>query len=137
MQRISDMRVGGSARRDFRMFQELCGEEAYPNVIIATNMWGAVTAEDGDARERELATKQIFFKPILDKHATMLRHVSCNHDAASNNWERPAIVQGDTSQSCNSCRYVSRWFDNVTWTTLIHGILLRGPNIRTRSDRRA
>lgn len=74
MQRISDLRVGGSARRDFRMFQELCGEEAYPNVIIVTNMWGAVTAEDGNAREHELATKDIFFKPILDKRARMLRH---------------------------------------------------------------
>lgn len=74
MQRISDLRVGGSARRDFRMFQELCGEDAYPNVIIVTNMWGTVTAEDGNARELELATKDIFFKPILDKQAKMLRN---------------------------------------------------------------
>lgn len=74
MQRISDLRVGGSARRDFRMFQELCGEDAYPNVIIVTNMWGTVTAEDGAAREQELAGKDIFFKPILDKQAMMLRH---------------------------------------------------------------
>ncbi|KAG6373445.1 P-loop containing nucleoside triphosphate hydrolase protein [Boletus reticuloceps] len=74
MHRISDLRVGGSARRDFRMFQELCGEEAYPNVIIVTNMWGTVTAEDGNDRERELATKDIFFKLILDQRAKMLRH---------------------------------------------------------------
>jgi len=81
MQRISDLRVGGSARRDFRMFQELCGEEAYPNVIIVTNMWGSVTAEDGNAREQELATKVIFFKPILDKHAKMLRHDNTKQSA--------------------------------------------------------
>ncbi|KAG8213034.1 P-loop containing nucleoside triphosphate hydrolase protein [Butyriboletus roseoflavus] len=81
MQRISDLRVGGSARRDFRMFQELCGEEAYPNVIIVTNMWGTVTAEDGNDRERELATKNIFFKPILDKHAKMLRHDNTKQSA--------------------------------------------------------
>lgn len=74
MQRISDLRVGGSARRDFRMFQELCGEEAYPNVLIVTNMWDAVTKDDGNSREQELATKDIFFKPILDKQAKMLRH---------------------------------------------------------------
>ena len=81
MQRISDLRVGGSARRDFRMFQELCGEEAYPNVIIVTNMWGTVTAEDGIAREQELATKAIFFKPILDKRAKMLRHDNTKQSA--------------------------------------------------------
>lgn len=81
MHRISDLRVGGSARRDFRMFQELCGEEAYPNVIIVTNMWGSVTAEDGNARELELATKHIFFKPILDKRAHMLRHDNTKHSA--------------------------------------------------------
>ncbi|KAF8553957.1 hypothetical protein OG21DRAFT_1485043 [Imleria badia] len=81
MQRISDLRVGGSARRDFRMFQELCGEEAYPNVIIVTNMWGTVTAEDGNARELELATKNIFFKPILDKRAKILRHHNTKQSA--------------------------------------------------------
>jgi len=81
MHRISDLRVGGSARRDFRMFQELCGEEAYPNVIIVTNMWGTVTAEDGSAREQELATKNIFFKPILDKRAKMLRHENTKQSA--------------------------------------------------------
>jgi len=74
MHRISDSKVGGAAQRDFRMFQELCGEEAYPNVLIVTNMWSSVTEEDGNAREHELATKQIFFKPILDKQAKMLRH---------------------------------------------------------------
>ncbi|KAF9223438.1 hypothetical protein BS17DRAFT_781854 [Gyrodon lividus] len=83
MHRISDLRVGGSARRDFRMFQELCGEEAYPNVLIVSNMWDAVTAEDGNAREQELATKDIFFKPILDKRAKMLRHDNTQKSAHS------------------------------------------------------
>lgn len=63
------------------MFQELCGEEAYPNVIIVTNMWGTVTAEDGNAREQELATKDIFFKPILDQQAKMLRHDNTKQSA--------------------------------------------------------
>ncbi|KIJ62776.1 hypothetical protein HYDPIDRAFT_113875 [Hydnomerulius pinastri MD-312] len=83
MQRISDLRVGGSARRDFRMFQELCGEEAYPNVLIVTNMWATVTAEDGNAREQELATKDIFFKPILDKRGKILRHDNTQQSAHS------------------------------------------------------
>ncbi|KAF9237660.1 P-loop containing nucleoside triphosphate hydrolase protein [Melanogaster broomeanus] len=84
MHRISDSKVGGAAQRDFRMFQELCGEEAYPNVLIVTNMWGLVSSEeDGLAREQELATKQIFFKPILDKQAKMLRHDATQKSAHS------------------------------------------------------
>ncbi|KAL4074775.1 P-loop containing nucleoside triphosphate hydrolase protein [Scleroderma yunnanense] len=71
MQRISDFNVGSSARRDLRMFQELCGEEAYGNVIVVTNMWGTVPEEDGVARETELATKDVFYKPILERKGVM------------------------------------------------------------------
>ena len=56
------------------MFQELCGEEAYENVIVVTNMWGQVPIEDAEAREAELKTKDIFYKPILDRKGIMERH---------------------------------------------------------------
>jgi len=81
MQRISDFKVGGSARRDLRMFQELCGEEAYENVIVVTNMWGQVPEEDGEARELELKTKDIFYKPILDRRGIMERHDNTRESA--------------------------------------------------------
>ncbi|KAI5985905.1 hypothetical protein EDC04DRAFT_2913600 [Pisolithus marmoratus] len=74
MQRISDLKIGVSARRDLRMFQELCGEEACENVIVATNMWGTVPEEDGIAREAELAFKDIFYKPILERKGRTMRH---------------------------------------------------------------
>jgi len=38
-----------------------------------TNMWGKVTPEVGEARERQLST--LFFKPAIDKGAQSLRHV--------------------------------------------------------------
>jgi GTPase Era involved in 16S rRNA processing len=75
MHRISDIRVGGTSRRDFTMFQELCGREAYKNVLMVTNMWGDVN-EDVLAREQELREKDIFFKPILDNGALLLRHMN-------------------------------------------------------------
>lgn len=81
MQRISDFKVGGSARRDLRMFQELCGEEAYENVIVVTNMWSQVPKEDGEAREIELQTKDIFYKPILDRKGIMERHDNTRESA--------------------------------------------------------
>ncbi|KAL4062205.1 P-loop containing nucleoside triphosphate hydrolase protein [Scleroderma citrinum] len=81
MQRISDFNVGSSARRDLRMFQELCGEEAYGNVIVVTNMWGTVPEEDGVARETELATKDVFYKPILERKGVMVRHDNTRESA--------------------------------------------------------
>lgn len=74
MHRISDFRVGGISKRNFKMFRELCGDTTLKNVILVTNMWGEVTAEVGEAREKELASEDKFFKPALDKHARLLRH---------------------------------------------------------------
>lgn len=81
MQRISDVKVSGSARQSFRMFQDLCGEETYPNVLLVTGMWDTVTPEVGNARDQELATKDIFFKPVLEKGARMMRHNNTRESA--------------------------------------------------------
>ncbi|KAG8214932.1 hypothetical protein J3R82DRAFT_10122 [Butyriboletus roseoflavus] len=81
MQRISDVKVSGSSRQSFRMFQELCGEEAYPNVLLVTGMWDTVTPELGNSRYQELATKDIFFKPVLEKGARMMRHNNTRESA--------------------------------------------------------
>ena len=70
----------GTSTRNFRMFRELCGDSGLKNVVILTNMWGQVTKDVGEARERELATDNLFFKPVLDKGAQMLRH---DHTLAS------------------------------------------------------
>ncbi|EMD33879.1 hypothetical protein CERSUDRAFT_125649 [Gelatoporia subvermispora B] len=74
MHRISDFRMTGVSRRNFSMFRKLCGDEALRNVVIVTNMWGEVTTERGAAREKELASDDILFKPVLDKGARMVRH---------------------------------------------------------------
>ncbi|KAH9942030.1 P-loop containing nucleoside triphosphate hydrolase protein [Amylocystis lapponica] len=72
--RISDFRMTGISRRNFSMFRKLCGDDTLKNVIIATNMWSEVSEERGAARELELATDEILFKPVLDLGAQMLRH---------------------------------------------------------------
>lgn len=74
MQRISDFRMTGISRRNFSLFRKLCGDDTLRNVVIVTNMWGAVSANVGLAREDELAKDDMFFKPVLDKGARMMRH---------------------------------------------------------------
>jgi len=76
MHRISDVRMGGISRRNFNMFRRLCGDESLMNVLIVTNMWGEVDPELGEAREAELRDQDMFFKPALDKHARLLRHLN-------------------------------------------------------------
>ena len=66
--------MGGTHMKNFRMFRNLCGEDALKNVVIVTNMWGGVEPEVGKAREAELTREDTFFKPALEKGARMIRH---------------------------------------------------------------
>lgn len=72
--RISDTRVGGTSKRNLRMFRKLCGTESLKNVVIVTTMWDKVTPEEGSQREQELMSSKTLFKPLLDGGATMMRH---------------------------------------------------------------
>ncbi|KAG0705709.1 hypothetical protein DFH29DRAFT_996582 [Suillus ampliporus] len=74
MHRISDFKMGDTSKRNFTIFRELCGESSLKNVLIVTNMWSEVKRETGEARESELASKDKFFKPVLEKGARLLRH---------------------------------------------------------------
>jgi hypothetical protein len=74
MHRITDNKMGGPSRRNFHIFRNLCGDAGLQNVLLVTNMWSKVDPDEGEARERELASKEKFFKPALDRGARMLRH---------------------------------------------------------------
>ena len=65
--------MGGNAKRNLRMFRELCGESALKNVCIATTNWSRVTQEEGDMRERELRESPDLFKPLIDAGAQFVR----------------------------------------------------------------
>ncbi|KAI6118081.1 P-loop containing nucleoside triphosphate hydrolase protein [Pisolithus sp. B1] len=74
MHRISDTRMGGTARRNLRVFHRLCGQNSLKNVVIVTTMWDKVTLEEGERREQELQSSETLFKPLLDEGAVMCRH---------------------------------------------------------------
>ncbi|KAG9101417.1 hypothetical protein FS749_007224 [Ceratobasidium sp. UAMH 11750] len=75
MHRITDNRVGGVSRRNFRVFRELCGPDALKNVVITTNMWQDPAGEAELAREQELKNSPMFFQPVLAKGARMARYI--------------------------------------------------------------
>ena len=54
------------------MFRKICGDTATNNVVLVTSMWGKVSLDIGEAREKELSNN--FFKAAIDKGAQMVRH---------------------------------------------------------------
>jgi hypothetical protein len=53
----------GTMLKNLRMFANLCGQEAMPNVIVATTMWSEVKKGKGELREQEL--ERIFWKSMV------------------------------------------------------------------------
>ena len=73
--RISDVRMGAISKRNFVMFQKLCGSAALANVVLATTRWSEVKQAVGEGRETELKTKEAFFKPVIDAGAPLVRYL--------------------------------------------------------------
>lgn len=72
--RITDNRMGGISTRNLRMFRELCGDSSLKNVVVVTNMWELLDHHVGEEREAELATRDSFFRPVLQRGAQLARH---------------------------------------------------------------
>jgi len=54
LHRIVDNRMSGSLQKNLLLFKSLCGQEAMPNVVIATTMWRRVWGTEGEDREARL-----------------------------------------------------------------------------------
>ncbi|KAF9045103.1 P-loop containing nucleoside triphosphate hydrolase protein [Panaeolus papilionaceus] len=62
--RISDNRMAGTPLKNLRMFQSLCGKDAYDKITLVTTMWDDVDESTGETREHEL--KEKYWKPMID-----------------------------------------------------------------------
>ena len=77
--RISDNRMAGTPLKNLRMFEELCGKNAFQNVILTTTMWDEVDKETGEDRERELKTK--YWRSMLERSSTTSRFLRTRESA--------------------------------------------------------
>ncbi|KAF8529924.1 P-loop containing nucleoside triphosphate hydrolase protein, partial [Trichophaea hybrida] len=75
LHRISDIRMGGAARKNLRLFRELCGCDSgsLENVLLATNRWDLVTESDGRQREERLQSHPDCWKSLMDSGSTVVR----------------------------------------------------------------
>lgn len=70
---IHHERFEGSARDNLLMFRKLCGDDFYPNVVLATNFWTCVDADTGARREAELRDKPEFWGDMVQKGSWVVR----------------------------------------------------------------
>ena len=71
--------MAGTPLKNLRMFEELCGKNAFHNVILTTTMWDEVDEETGEDRERELKTK--YWRTMLDRNSTTSRFLRTRESA--------------------------------------------------------
>jgi hypothetical protein len=80
LHRIIDPRMQGSALKNLRMFQKLCGDGNLGSVILATTHWHnrdggpAVTEEVGRERVKQLIDREDFWGSMVHRGSRVLRH---------------------------------------------------------------
>lgn len=79
LHRITDVRLGGVAYKDLKMFQKLCGKSSFPSVVLGTTMWPASPSASDYDREKELKTK--FYQEMIDNGAKMVRVLNTKNSA--------------------------------------------------------
>ncbi|KAI8259407.1 hypothetical protein K4K56_006668 [Colletotrichum sp. SAR 10_98] len=81
LHRITDPRMGGSARKNLFMFKKLCGPEALKHVVLVTTMWELVDKEVGLERQAELETTEDFWGYMLAKGSRIEKHMNTPQSA--------------------------------------------------------
>ncbi|KAL1797156.1 hypothetical protein ACET3X_003762 [Alternaria dauci] len=74
LQRISDVRVGGSGIKNIKMFQKLCGDGPLASVVLATTMWDMAAEDAAIQREKELKEQPQLWKRMIDHGSRVFRH---------------------------------------------------------------
>jgi hypothetical protein len=71
--------MAGTPLKNLRMFEELCGKNAFHNVILTTTMWDDVDEETGHVREEELKSR--YWRSMLDRNSTTSRFMGTRESA--------------------------------------------------------
>ena len=83
LQRITDVRMQGSAVRSLRILKKLCGPKYYSNIVLATIKWDQVNYEEGEYREKQLKSEDEYWAEFIKEGATVRRHKAGKESAIS------------------------------------------------------
>jgi hypothetical protein len=70
--RITDNRAAGTPLKNLRMFEKLCGKNAFGNIILTTTMWDHIDDETGQLREKELEAQ--YWESMMKLGSTTVRY---------------------------------------------------------------
>jgi hypothetical protein len=73
LHRIEDVRLGGAAMRNLRMFKALCGDNSLASVVLATTRWHNVQLDEGLLREEQLCSSPKMWKRMIDFGSKVMR----------------------------------------------------------------
>ena len=71
--------MAGTPLKNLRMLEQLCGRNAFQNVILTTTMWDEVDEKTGEDRERELQTN--YWRSMLERNSTTGRFLRTRESA--------------------------------------------------------
>lgn len=81
LHRITDPRMGGSAKKNLFMFKKLCGPEALKHVVLVTTMWESVDEQVGRERQQELEETEAFWGHMLERGSRIEKHMNTPESA--------------------------------------------------------
>ena len=71
--------MAGTPLKNLRMFESVCGRNAFQHVILVTTMWDEVDEEMGIARENEMKSK--YWISMLERGAKTNRFMRTRESA--------------------------------------------------------
>jgi hypothetical protein len=77
--RITDNRVAGTPLKNFRIFEKLCGKDAFGSIILTTTMWDKIDDEIGQQREKELERQH--WESMIKLGSTTVRYHNTRNSA--------------------------------------------------------
>ncbi|KAK2674554.1 hypothetical protein RAB80_009538 [Fusarium oxysporum f. sp. vasinfectum] len=83
LHRITDRRMGGSAKKNLMMFRKLCGKDSLMNAILITTMWEDEYAAIGERREQEQIAMGGFWGALVEEGAQINRRNNTRSSAMS------------------------------------------------------
>ena len=66
---IAKPRMTGTSKLNLSVFQEICGEDSYPNVVLCTTFWDSVDHSVGEKREAQLLERMDCWGGMIQKRA--------------------------------------------------------------------
>ncbi|KIW01319.1 uncharacterized protein PV09_07355 [Verruconis gallopava] len=82
LQPVEGCRGLGSERRRTRLFQKICGPDAYSHVVIGTTMWGKIRNRvDGENMVRQRRDSEEFWAALIRRGAEVVEHEDTRESA--------------------------------------------------------